>query len=167
MRTLKIASGIVVLILAAMACSLPGGSAPNETTPAVDGNVSPPDSESVEEPTQEIIDSASDSNLFLPLDPEQELELLTPEAGNGSHPLFEWEAVAGADLYMLFVFDGENGAYWAWEGDQTQIYLGGFHEEPPSDIDGPVLLEPMTWAVIAATEDGEYVGSSVVKTIAP
>ena len=42
----------------------------------------------------------------------------------------------GAARYLLYVFHADGGAYWAWEGTATEIYLGGFDTEPDPDVDG-------------------------------
>jgi hypothetical protein len=159
MKRLRIVLALAVIVLTALGCSLVGGTGSEvENQPFID-------TEDFE--NQPEGEPVTDSELFLPLDADMEIALLTPENGNGSHPLFEWEAAEGADLYMLFLFDQDHGAYWAWEGNNTQIYLGGFDSEPPENVDGPILLEPMTWVVIAATEDGEFVGSSQEMLVAP
>ena len=129
------------------------------------------ENENVADPRDGVLDGQdgekSDSTLFIPLDFSAEIEITTPENGNGPHPLFRWEAVDRAELYMLFVFDSSGGAYWAWEGEVTEIFLGGFISAPPDDVFGPILVEPMEWAVVAISAEGEFIGSSKVHQIAP
>jgi hypothetical protein len=91
---------------------------------------------------------------------------LTPTEGVGLHPLFEWEAVPGAVLYSLTLHTADDRPYWAWEGTETSIYLGGAVQLADDSV-GPRLYEPMTWTVFAFDADGMIVGSSPARPVAP
>ena len=68
---------------------------------------------------------------------------------------------------MLYVFHADGGAYWAWEGDATQVMLGGFDAPPSDSADGPRLTEPMRWAVLAVDADDHFIASSPLRDVAP
>ena len=56
------------------------------------------------------------------------VELVGPTATNaGPVPVFEWQAVSGADAYRLSV-RGPEARTWAWTGAETSIRYGGVAE---------------------------------------
>jgi hypothetical protein len=92
----------------------------------------------------------------------------TPTENVGAFPLFQWEAVPDAVHYMLVVKTAEGRPYWAWEGVETSVYLGGGDTPPPEDSLGPRLFEPlMTWTVFAFAADDTLIGSSPARPISP
>lgn len=95
------------------------------------------------------------------------LKLLTDIAGAGAKPLFQWDAVPAADRYQVIVFDESGDPYWAWEGTQTQIYMGGTQEQPPVDSSGPSIGWGYTWSVVAYGSDGKLLAASEVRSISP
>ena len=153
---------IVMVLGVTMGCGLMAGGSSNEVNQPSQPNTPDTGNSGADSASG---DTGGSSGLFLPVNAD--ITLSTPESGNGSHPLFRWDEVSGADLYQLYLFDPEGGAYWAWEGTATEIYLGGFDTEPDPDVDGPILLEPMEWAVVAVTEDGTFLASSKLTPVAP
>lgn len=97
----------------------------------------------------------------------ESVKLLTPVDGAGEKPLFAWEAVSGAGYYQLVVFDEAGKPYWAWEGNGTQIHLGGTQDQPPLESSGPVIESGYSWAVIAYDAQGNVLASSDVRPISP
>jgi hypothetical protein len=95
------------------------------------------------------------------------IEQLTPEQRVGAYPLFEWTAVPDAAFYILLVFDTTGGAFWAWEGTATSVYLGGLDQPPTPGSMGPALDGPMTWAVIAFDAGNNLIASSAQRPITP
>jgi hypothetical protein len=95
------------------------------------------------------------------------VKLLTDLKGAGAKPLFQWEAIPAADRYQLIVFDEAGDPYWAWEGTQTQIYMGGTQSQPPDDSSGPSIGSGYTWAVMAYSSDGKLLAVSEVRKISP
>lgn len=95
------------------------------------------------------------------------ITLLTPEEGVGQHPKFEWQPVQGATRYVLLLITTDDKPYWAWEGTETAVYLGGGSEPPPADSIGPILLRPMKWYVLALDANGKLIGYSEPRPIAP
>ncbi len=161
LRPLLVRLVLFALLLQACAFLSPDGSTPepeetvpNLPIPTLGKSTLPP----VEEAT---------SALFLPVPGGTEITLLTPESGNGAYPVFAWETVDGADVYLLFLLEEDGGGYWAWEGADTEVILGGFDEIPAPGVDGPILLEPMQWAVVALSADEHFVASSVLRPVAP
>lgn len=95
------------------------------------------------------------------------ITLLTPQEGVGTHPKFEWQPAPGAARYTLLLTTADNQPYWAWEGSETFVYLGGDSKPPPEDSPGPILLRPMQWQVLAFDAEGKLIGYSEIRPIAP
>ena len=76
-----------------------------------------------------------------------------PESDAGEVPLFSWEPVAGASRYTVAVL-GPDAPFWAWQGEETEIYLGGLPFERPPGWAGPVILPGSCWSVTALGADG-------------
>ena len=95
------------------------------------------------------------------------IEVLTPRSGNGERPLLAWSPVAGAADYVVTLQLPDGTAYWAWHGAETEVWLGGTAEQPPSGAEGPILTGPMSLQVIAVDAAGAPVGASAATTIAP
>lgn len=142
---------ILVILLATSACSNTGSS----STPAAGNN-------------QDVATEEQTSlGSFVPFSRLATVELLTPSSGAGSKPKFEWSSVDGAAQYSLFLQFSDGQPYWSWTGSSTSIYLGGLDSAPPEDAAGPILLEGMSWAVIALDADGNVIASSNLQTISP
>jgi hypothetical protein len=92
-----------------------------------------------------------------------EVVLAEPEAG----PVFSWEPVDGAATYRLVVLDGDGRAYWAWEGPDTTVALGGGTEAWPKGSGAPHAGEGYTWSVSALAADGTPVGISAAAPVLP
>lgn len=96
-----------------------------------------------------------------------EIVLTTPSEGVGQRPLFEWQPVDGTIRYALVVYNAKGKAYWAWEGKETSVYLGGGQTRPPDESVGPVLQEGMSWSVMAFGADERLIATSNVSPISP
>jgi hypothetical protein len=97
----------------------------------------------------------------------EEITLTTPQEGVGVKPQFAWEPLDGATWYTLVLYTADREPYWAWEGADTSIYLGGNDTPPSEDSAGPVLSADMSWAVMAFDGDDRLIGSSVLRPISP
>jgi len=89
-----------------------------------------------------------------------------PESGAGEAPLFRWKPVAGVARYTLAVI-GPDGPLWAWQGEETEIYLGGLPFERPPGWSGPVIVAGSCWSVIARGSDGHVMAVSSFLPISP
>lgn len=97
-----------------------------------------------------------------------EIVLLTPAEGVGLKPGFEWQTVNGAVRYALLVYHPNGQPYWAWEGSGTSVYLGGGDSQaPPEDSAGPILLDGMSWGVMAFDAADLLIASSAMRPISP
>jgi hypothetical protein len=95
------------------------------------------------------------------------LEVLGPPAtGAGSVPVFSWSPVAGATLYDLVVV-GPSGPIWAWQGEETEVALGGLPIERPEGLGGPVLETGSCWSVVALDGNGHVIAASPLLPVAP
>jgi hypothetical protein len=93
--------------------------------------------------------------------------VLAPAAENaGDAPRFAWEPVESASGYSLAVL-GPDGPVWGWQGEETEIYLGGLPFERPPGWAGPVLPEAACWSVIARGADGHVVAVSELLPVSP
>ncbi len=91
---------------------------------------------------------------------------ITPIGGVGLRPTLDWEAIEGAGTYFLVVKDEEGAAYWAWEGSETSIPLGG--AEFPQDYgNGPTIGPGYLWSVSAYAADGTILAISGDRPISP
>ncbi len=91
---------------------------------------------------------------------------LTPTEGVGVRPTLDWEAVEGADSYFLVVKDDAGVPYWAWDGSETSIPLGG--AEFPEDYgNGPTIGPGYTWSVSAYAADGTFLAISGDRPVSP
>ena len=174
---------LVLLFASIVACSLPAaiGTSPTLTvgeqrlTPAATATVAPTVGEQRLTPapapaaTATVAPTAPASTMLTDLlrrVVKQEIVLLTPTQAAGRHPKFEWQPVAEAVRYSVVVLaDGK--PYWAWEGSETLVYLGGGHKPPPADRIGPMLIRPMEWYVTAFDAQGKIIAYSKRRPIAP
>jgi hypothetical protein len=91
---------------------------------------------------------------------------LTATEGVGVRPTLGWEAVEDADSYFLVVKDDAGTAYWAWDGSETSIPLGGANF--PEDFgNGPTIGPGYTWSVSAYSADGTFLAISGDRPISP
>jgi len=91
---------------------------------------------------------------------------LTPKEGAGLRPTLDWEGVEGAGSYFLVVKDDVGAAYWAWEGSETSIPLGGA-EFPQDHGNGPTIGPGFTWSVSAYDVDGTFLAISGDRPVSP
>jgi hypothetical protein len=89
-----------------------------------------------------------------------------PESDAGEVPLFSWEPVAGASRYTVAVL-GPDAPFWAWQGEETEIYLGGLPFERPPGWAGPVILPGSCWSVMARGADGHIIAVSEFLPVSP
>ena len=89
-----------------------------------------------------------------------------PESGAGEVPLFSWEPVAEASRYTVTVI-GPDGPLWAWQGEETEVYLGGLPFERPAGWSGPVMQPGSCWAVVARGADGHVMSVGAFLPISP
>lgn len=92
--------------------------------------------------------------------------LLTPLEDVGARPVFTWEAVPGASGYLLILLDPDGAGYWSWEGEATEIVLGGV-PVLGDGIAGPALSPGMTWSVSAYGDELRVIGLSELRPISP
>jgi len=178
---------LVLLFAAIVACSLPAATGTSSTptlgeqlltpalVPAATTTVAPMVGEQRLTPapapaaTATVAPTASASTMLTDLlrrVVKQEIVLLTPTQAAGRHPKFEWQPVAEAVRYSVVVrADGK--PYWAWEGSETLVYLGGAHKPPPADRICPMLIRPMEWYVTAFDAQGKIIAYSKRRPIAP
>jgi len=91
---------------------------------------------------------------------------LTPTQGVGVRPILDWEAVEGAGSYFLVVKDDAGTPYWAWEGSETAVPLGG--AAFPQDYgNGPTIGPGYTWSVSAYAADGTFLAISGDRPVSP
>lgn len=95
------------------------------------------------------------------------VELTGPdEDGAGKVPTFTWEEVEGAVQYRLFVLDAQGRPVWAWQGEGTEVALGGVPDRPAGEA-GPVVTEGSTWSVVALDAEGQVVAASEDRPVSP
>jgi hypothetical protein len=148
---------LVVLVLMTIACGLPAGGngdASQAGTTPVDGGQS-------QSPTEADIQGEP----YIDVPGIGSIQLLTNVQGGGEKPLFSWKAVSDADRYQLIVFDENGEPYWAWEGMQTQVYMGGSEGLPDADSSGPSIAAGFHWAVVAYDASGQVLASSELRPI--
>jgi hypothetical protein len=88
------------------------------------------------------------------------------ESGAGEAPLFRWDPVAGAARYSLAVL-GPEGPLWAWQGEATEVFLGGLPFERPPGWAGPVIVPGTCWSVVGLDAAGHVVAVSEFLPVAP
>jgi len=154
-----------LLLLAGLSCSVSSGG--NETSPTT--GAPPVSGEQVQSPTEAVTQAPVEiqGEPYISSPGIESIHLLTDIQGVGEKPLFSWEAVSGADRYQLVLFDENEEPYWAWEGGQTRIYMGGSEEQPPADSSGPSIAADYHWAVVAYDAGGQVLASSEVRPISP
>ena len=161
MKHIRPLLALVVMVLLAVACGLPAGGDGAEPQSVT----SPVNTEQVESPTEAPTDVPGEP--FLSVQGIGGINLQTEVQGVGEKPLFVWESVSGANRYQLIVFDETGEPYWAWEGAQTQVYMGGSESQPPADSGGPAIGASYSWAVVAYDANGQIMASSELRPISP
>lgn len=109
----------------------------------------------------------SQSKPFISASGISTIELLTDTQGVGTKPLLEWKALSGAVRYELIVYDDLGAPYWAWDGAQTEVYLGGGNTQPPADSAGPSVGAGYSWSVVAFNGNDKVIAASEVRSISP
>jgi hypothetical protein len=89
-----------------------------------------------------------------------------PETDAGQAPLFRWKPVEGAASYHLAVL-GPDGPLWAWQGTETEVYLGALPFERPAGWAGPVIVTDTCWSVVAHDADGHVTAASPFLPVSP
>lgn len=145
MKRTYILLALLGLILSALACNLPAGK-PGTPPASTDQNQGKP--------------FISGSGIGT-------IKLLTDTRGAGAKPLFKWQTVPEAARYELIVYDQAGAPYWAWDGTQTQIYLGGTESQPSADSAGPSLDAGYSWTVVAFDGNDKVIASSATRSISP
>ena len=84
----------------------------------------------------------------------------------GEAPQFGWEPVEGATRYLLAVL-GPEGPLWAWQGPETEVYLGGLPFARPPGWAGPVIVPGTCWSVVAVGVDGHVIAVSEFLPVSP
>lgn len=90
------------------------------------------------------------------------IELTVASGEVPDRPVLSWTAVDGADHYGVYVYAPNGEIYWAWQGRETSVTLGGAIGDAP----GPAVADGMTWAVIAYDAALLPIGVSVVAPLA-
>lgn len=86
-------------------------------------------------------------------------------SGAGERPELSWDAVDDAARYTVTVFGPDDAPYWAWEGTQPAVRVGG--ADLPDAAAGPALSEGMSWVVVAHDADGAPIALSERWPISP
>jgi len=155
-RTRRVA--LIGIILIATACSNGAADVASESTTTT----SQPTAE--QSPTTTVSSAdAQDEPLLVGADPVIQI---TPTEGGGPRPILAWEGADGASSYFVVVKDDEGAAYWAWEGSETSIPLGGA-EFPQDHGNGPTIGPGYTWSVSAYAGDGTFLAISGDRPISP
>lgn len=117
-RRLTLFAVFGVLLLVITACS---DSSPTETTEAPAGTSADQDPGSAADDGGNAV-APTGEPLIAGL---SEIVVLGPPSSEaGEAPQFRWEPVAAAASYGLVVL-GSDGPIWAWQGEETGVWLGG------------------------------------------
>jgi hypothetical protein len=87
----------------------------------------------------------------------------TATSGGGPRPLLAWEPLDGAASYTVVVFDADGSPWWSWQGEETEVHLGGFQTD--AEIGGPTAGAGVTWVVYAYDADGLTIGVSPLRAL--
>jgi hypothetical protein len=96
---------------------------------------------------------------------EAEPVTLITESGGGDRPVFEWQAVDGASLYVVAVYDADERAYWSGQTNGTSLPLGSV--QLPDEASGPRIGDGFTWSVYALDDAGLLLTTSELRAISP
>ena len=157
---------LLVIVLIAVACGTPASQNQDRPqTAATPESTNQIHTLQVQTPT--AVPTEVQGEPFISAPDVTSIRLLTDVKGVGEKPLFMWEGVTEANRYQLLVFDEAGEPYWAWEGPNTQIYMGGTDAQPPADSSGPSIDTGYTWAVVAFDSDGKVLAASEVRPVSP
>lgn len=159
MKLFRVTFAFSFLLLAGLACSLSSGG--NETSPTTETTLV--SGEQVQNPTEAVVQGET----YISAPGIESIHLLTDVQRVGDKPLFSWESISDAGRYQLIVFDENGEPYWAWEGTQSQVYMGGSDDQPPADSSGPSIAADYHWAVVAYDSSGQVLASSELRQISP
>ncbi len=140
----------------------------DETAPSPATTPPPTDTSSGSATTEPSIASTTvvDTTTTQPAQPFGDIlaiEPTTPTAGNGPTPTLAWSLVDGAANYTVLVADPDGAAWWAWEGTETEVVLGGVADGP-----GALVTRPgTTWTVIAFDAAGSVLAASESRRLDP
>jgi hypothetical protein len=166
-RTLLLAAGVV---LVATGCSAgPGDTEPVPSTSSTTTSTSAPATQQAAATT-----ATTTTATITSIAPQSEPLLvgaapviqITPTEAVGVRPTLGWEAVEGADSYFVVVKDDTGTAYWAWDGSEISIPLGGA-EFPENYGNGPTIGPGYTWSVSAYSADGTFLAISGDRPLSP
>lgn len=90
----------------------------------------------------------------------------TAVSGGGPRPVLAWDAVEGADRYVVAVSAPDGRLYWAWTTADTSVPVGGL-PRLEEDAFGPAVSNGMNWSVLALDESGAVVATSAIRPIDP
>lgn len=159
-RRLTLFAVFGVLLLVITACS---DSSPTETTEAQAGTSADQDPGSAADDGGDAV-APTGEPLIAGL---SEIVVLGPPSSEaGEAPQFRWEPVAAAASYGLVVL-GSDGPIWAWQGEETGVWLGGLPFERPPGVTGPVIVAGSCWSVVALDGDGHVVAASEFLAVSP
>lgn len=161
MKHMRPLIALIVIALMTIACGVSAGG--NGNTPQVE--ITLENGEQLE--SQNEAPTEVQTEPFLNAPGIGQIRLLTEVQNVGEKPLFAWESIPGANRYHLIVFDETGEPYWAWEGAQTQVYMGGSETQPPADSDGPLVGAGYAWTVVAYDANGKILASSELRSISP
>jgi len=63
----------------------------------------------------------------------REIELRTSGAQGGPWPVLVWEPIGRAETDGVTLYAASGDVYWRWRGEDAQVRVGGFPEEPDPD----------------------------------
>lgn len=137
---------------------------PAATTESSDPGGSGVSSPSTTDPAQ---DPTTTTTVVVPLNIEVPvIEVTTPTAGEGPRPELSWEPVPETVRYLVTVYTPGGDPYWAWQGENTSIHVGGEPRLEP-DAAGPSVVDGMTWEVVAVGSNDELLAASGRMEISP
>ena len=165
-RVLLLAVGLLLVVAA---CSSTDGDA--ETSDVTSAATTDVSSTTAPSATQETTPTEQATTTLAPqaeslLTGANPVIQITPTEGVGLRPMLSWEAIEDAGSYFLVVKDDAGAGYWAWEGSETSIPLGG--AAFPDDIgNGPTIAAGYTWSVSAYAADGTILAISGDRSLSP
>jgi len=164
----KTAVAVLGLVLLVSACSSTSSAEEGEAVPAQ----SPSGSTTTLAPTVSVSSTtmpAETETEALPVNPDigvEVMSLLSAESGNGTRPILAWDPVPGSFMYSLVVLTPDGEPYWAWEGVETSVHVGG--EPQLKDLAaGPSVVPGMTWSVAAYDDEFHVIAVSRKSPISP
>jgi len=112
-------------------------------------------------------ETVTERNALFIFEDIDDMVLLTPLTGGGIKPLFSWEPVDRAESYGMVLFGPEGDPYWAWQGYETKIYLGGLTDTPDLGSIGQILSGCMSWITTAYSAEGIPIAAGGFRSISP